>query len=549
MLHTIFGLSRRSSGFAHLAGGARKYLLQLTAAAMLSSALVPASVMAVDAKTLTAVMHSGLRTLDPFLTTADITQYHGYMIYDVLLAVDKDFNIRPQMADWAKSDDGLSYTFTLRPGLKWHDGADVTAEDCVASIRRWGKRDAMGQLLMGVTESIEAIDGASFTLKLKEPADFVLDALSKPSTIVPFMMPKRVAETPVDAAIEDFTGSGPFRFAKDEFQPGIKAVYLRNEAYVPRDEPTSWASGGKVVHVDRVEWVTMPDAQTALNALTSGEVDYVEAVPMDLVPLLEADKNIKAEVSNKLGWQFAGRFNFLHKPFNDQKIRRAALLAMTQKPFLDAVIGNPEFYQVCPAIFGCGTPLESAVGGASLVNGDGREQAKALLKEAGYDGTPVVILQSTDLPLLKAQPLIAAQMLRDVGFNVEVVPMDWQTLVTRRANQKSPEEGGWNMFFTGWVTTSMMNPLLNFALNGRGTEGAWFGWPTDPEMEALRTKYSKAPDADARKDIAQKIQGRAYEQAMFVPLGQYHTVNGWRTSLTGVLEGPTPYFWGVDKSE
>src|SRR4051794_40612159 len=225
-------------------------------------------------KTITAVMHSDLRIIDPGFTTAYITRDHGYMIYDTLLAPDASFKVQPQMADWKVSDDKLTYTFTLRDGLKWHDGAPVTAEDCVASLKRWGANDGMGQKLMSFTASIEATDVKTITLKLKEPYGLVLESIGKPSSLVPFMMPKRMAETEPGKAIAEQVGSGPFKFIQAEFQPGVKVAYEKKKDYVPRKEPASWTAGGKVVKVDRVEWITMPDAQTAANALQSGDIDF-----------------------------------------------------------------------------------------------------------------------------------------------------------------------------------------------------------------------------------------------------------------------------------
>src|SRR5216684_2273875 len=237
----------------------------------LSAALTSQAVAA--GKTITAVMHSDLRIIDPGFTTAYITRDHGYMIYDTLLATDSDFKVQPQMAEWKVSDDKLTYTFILRDGLKWHDGTPVTAEDCVASLRRWGKSDGMGQKLMDFTLSLEATDPKTITLKLKEPYGLVLESIGKPSSLVPFMMPKRLAETPPGKAIAEQVGSGPFKFVQAEFRPGVKAAYEKNKDYVPRKEAPSWTSGGKVVKVDRVEWITMPDAQTASNALQSGDID------------------------------------------------------------------------------------------------------------------------------------------------------------------------------------------------------------------------------------------------------------------------------------
>jgi len=252
-------------------------------------------------KTITAVMHSDLRVIDPGFTTAYITRDHGYMVYDTLLATDSNFKIRPQMADGKVSDDKLTYTFTLRDGLKWHDGTPVTAEDCVASLKRWGQNDGMGQKLMDFTASIEATDAKTITLKLKEPYGLVLESIGKPSSYVPFMMPKRLAETPPGQQIKEQIGSGPFKFVAAEFRPGVKAVYEKNRDYVPRKESPSWTAGGKVVKVDRVEWITMPDAQTAVNALQSGDIDFLEITPFDLLPVLTTNKELKFETLNKLG--------------------------------------------------------------------------------------------------------------------------------------------------------------------------------------------------------------------------------------------------------
>src|ERR1700750_95899 len=269
----MFHISRRK-----LTGMASSIALSVVAL----SASLPSQAIAAG-KTITAVMHSDLRLLDPIITTGYIQRDYGYMVYDPLLATDANFKIQPQMAEWKVSDDKLTYTFTLRDGLKWHDGTPVTAEDCVASLKRWGKRDGMGQKLMDFTARSEATDAKPITLKRKEPYGFVLETIGKPSSVVPFMMPKRVAETPADQQIADQTGSGPFKFVKSEFQPGVKAVFEKNADYVPRKEPSSWTAGGKVVKVDRVEWITMPDAQTAANALQSGDIDFIENPPFELL--------------------------------------------------------------------------------------------------------------------------------------------------------------------------------------------------------------------------------------------------------------------------
>jgi peptide/nickel transport system substrate-binding protein len=515
----------------------------------LTSQAVTSQAMA-KGKTITAVMHSDLRIIDPLFTTAYITRDHGYMVYDTLLATDSDFKIQPQMADVKVSDDKLTYTFTLRDGLKWHDGAPVTAEDCVASLKRWGRADNMGQKLMDFTVSIEPIDAKSFALKLKEPYGLVLDSIGKPSSYTPFMMPKRMAETPAGQQMKEQIGSGPFKFVQAEFQPGVKAVYEKNADYVPRKEAPSWTAGGKVAKVDRVEWITMPDAQTAVNALQSGDIDFMENPSFDLLPVLKGNKDIKIETLNKLGFQTLGRMNFLHPPFDNVKVRRAALLALNQKDVLDALVGNPEFYKICGAYFVCGTPLATEEGAGNLIKGGGIAEAKKALAESGYDGTPIVIMAPGDVVTLKAQPIVSAQLLRDAGFKVDLQATDWQTVVARRASQKPTKEGGWNMFFTNWVGADVMNPIANASIGGRGTKGGWFGWAENAKIEELKDKFARSGSPEEQKKIAAEIQKEAYEQVIYVPLGQYLAPSAWRKSLTGVLDGPaTPIFWNIDKSE
>ena len=218
-----------------------------------------APVASAQQKVLKFIPQADLRILDPITTTAYITRNHGYMVYDTLFATDAKFQVQPQMVDkYTTSADKLTYTFTLRDGLKFHDGQPVRSADCIASIERWAKRDALGQKLAEATESWKAVDDKTFTLKLKRPFPLVLEALAKPSSNVPFIMPERIAKTDPSTNITDPTGSGPFKFVKAEWVPGNKVVYVKNTDYVPRKEPPSWAAGGKVVKVDRVEWIYIP---------------------------------------------------------------------------------------------------------------------------------------------------------------------------------------------------------------------------------------------------------------------------------------------------
>jgi len=499
-------------------------------------------------QTLKVVMHSDVKILDPIWTTAYIQRNHGYMVWDTLFAYDEKFESKPQMVDkYEVSADKLTWTFTLRDGLEWTDGKPVTSEDCIASIKRWGARDSMGQKMLGSVAGFEAVDAKTFKMMMKEPYGLVLESLGKPSSNVPFMMPKKTAETdPMQQIkVEDVIGSGPFIFKADEWKPGEKIVYVKNTKYKPRAEAPSGLAGGKVVKVDRVEWLAIPDAQTQIGALQNGEIDMIEAPGHDLLPLLAKDKNIKLFSGNPLGNQYAFRFNTLHKPFDNPKIRHAAMVAFGQEDFLKATIGDAQWYKLCKAAFVCGTPLASDAGMEGVLNGDAAK-AKQLLAEAGYDGTPVVLMQSTDLQVLTNLAPVAKAQLERAGFKVDMISMDWQTVVARRTKKDAPDKGGWNAFLTSWVAADIMNPVAAGFFNA-ACDKAMFGWPCDEKIEKLRDQFSKETDPAKQKEIAAELQKYWATAPTHVNVGQWYAPAAMRANIDGMLVAPAPVFWNVTK--
>jgi peptide/nickel transport system substrate-binding protein len=518
----------------------RRFISTLAAALALAA---PASAETV----LKVSLHSDLKIVDPIWTTALISAHYGHMVYDTLFSVDEQLQPKPQMVDkYDVSADKLTWTFTLRDGLEWHDGKPVTGEDCVASIKRWAAKDSMGQKLMGVVGELSAPDAKTIKMVLKEPYGLVLDSLGKPSANIPFMMPKRVADTDPNTQITDYTGSGPFIFKKDDWKPGEKAVFVKNPKYKPRSEPASGLAGGKVVKVDRVEWITIPDQQTQVNALLNGEIDLIETVPPDLLPLLQKDKSVKVMTVNKAGRQYELRFNVLHKPFDNPKIREAVLYALDQKPFLEANVGNPDYYTLCKSPFPCGSPLATTKGWEDKVAGN-VAKAKELLKEAGYDGTPVVLLHQTDIAGHNQLATVAKPQLEAAGFKVDLQAMDWQTLVARRARKEPLDKGGWSAFFTSWGSPDIMNPVSAAFINA-SCDKATFGWPCDEGIEKLRDAFAKETDPAKQKAIAEQVSVRlsgAYPT--FAPLGQFTNATAMRTNIGGLLPVPSLALWNIEK--
>jgi peptide/nickel transport system substrate-binding protein len=496
--------------------------------------------------TLRVALHSDLKIIDPVWTTALISTHHAMMVYDTLFALDEQLQPQPQMVDsWTVSEDKLNWTFRLRDGLEWHDGHPVTAEDCVASILRWSARDGMGQKLMSFVAELKAADARTFTLRLKEPYGLVLPTLAKPSSNMLFIMPKRIAETDPNQQITDATGSGPFIFKHDEWKPGEKAVYLRNPRYRPRPEPPSGFAGGKVVKVDRVEWVWIADAQTQANALLNGEIDFIEAPPPDLIPLLAADAGVQFLIAAPMGRQYAFRFNVLFKPFDDARVRQAVAYAFNQRDFLESTIGNPKYYRLCKSLFPCGSALETTKGWEDTLSSN-FAKARELLQQAGYDGTPVVLMQSTDIASLSNLAPVAKSLLEKAGFKVDLQAMDWQTLVARRTKKHPPAAGGWSAYLTSWGSVDVLDPVSTSFLNASCAK-ATFGWPCDAELERLRDAFARETEPARQRAIAEAVSERAFAYPTHVHLGQYLQPSAFRNTISGVLVASNVVFWNIQK--
>jgi peptide/nickel transport system substrate-binding protein len=322
-------------------------------------------------------------------------------------------------------------------------------------------------------------------------------------------------------------------------------VFVKNPKYKPRPEPPSMLAGGKVAKVDRVEWLAIPDAMTAANALIAGEIDLIESPPPDLFPIFKADKNVALYGWNASGSQIVMRFNWLQPPFDNVKIRQAAMYALAQEPMLQAQVGDPAIYKTCNAPFICNTRYGKEYGDL-LIKPD-PAKAKALLKEGGYDGTPVLMMHQTDLASSNQVQPVAKQQLQAAGFKVDLADMDWQSVVSRRARKEAPAQGGWNIFFTTNIALDSNNPALNSYASG-ACDKAWFGWPCDAEMEKLRDAFLHEADAEKQKALGLAISDRVIDQGFFAPVGLYKAFGAYRKDrLEGWLASPVPVVWNISK--
>lgn len=521
----------------------------ITLALLLGLALpaAPAAAQADKARQLEVLARGPLVSLDPALSPSYATIDHGYMVYDTLFALDAALHPQPQMVERHDvSADGLLHTLTLRDGLAWHDGAPVTAEDCVASIRRWARRDGFGRELLARLETMSAVDAHSFEIHLTRPFPLLPLALARPLGTVPFMVPGRVAQTPPGVSIEDATGSGPYRYLPDEREGMFRAVYARHAAYKPRPEPLSLLAGGKAARMERVEWLYIPDLAIATFELYGGTAQYWRTLEAGAVPRLATNPDVAQRPFAPFGDTALLRLNHRAAPFDDPRLRQAARLAIDQ-PTLAALLGAPVAEaRVCATMLPCGLPDTPSTATAPQPIEERRVAARRLLREAGYDAKPVVLLTARDQAITDTLTRAVADQLRRVGFAVTLHEMTWPELARRRQSTAPADQGGWSAFVTRWPVLDLASPGWNDALRATGAD-AWPGWPEDAVLEKLRQDWLDAASEDARRATQAAIERRAAEVVPYVPLAQFRVVDAFRaTEITPPPLAPVLAVWGIE---
>ncbi|WP_105431399.1 ABC transporter substrate-binding protein [Neorhizobium sp. T6_25] len=524
----------------------RRTFLKAAAGTASAAVLGAPSISRAEERVIKVVPISNLSGIDPIVTSGQPIRNHGYQIYDTLFGLDANLRAKPQMADgFEASADKKDWTIKLRDGLKFHDGQPVRATDCVASLRRWGQRDPLGQRMFTLADEVSVVDDRTMRFRFKSPFGLVPEALGKVGGPAPFIMPERIAKTDANTSITEAIGSGPFRFVADEWVPGNRAVYAKFDGYVPRNEEPSGTTGGKKVYVDRYEWHIIPDAATATAAAVRGEIDWYHNPDTNLLPLLQNESQIDLTPFDDFGYVTCIRFNHLHPPFDNVKMRQAIMMAVSQLDYLAAEAGDPTLYNECKSMFFCGTP--SSIGAGGEVMTGNIEKAAQLIKEAGYKGEKIVLLAPTDLVWLYNANLVSEALLKSLGMNVELQTMDLGTFYTRRTKMDTVDKGGWSIFHAGWNVTDILDPSTHLGLQATGMT-TWPGWPTDPDLEALRFDWIQAGTDDMRASIARKIEMRTFTTVPFVPLGQFKTPSARRKTITGMLKAPIPIAWNLQKA-
>ncbi len=504
----------------------------------------PSIARAEQQRVLKFIPQADLASLDPIWTTADVTRTHGFLVFDTLYGLDDSYRPHPQMAaGHTTSADGKQWDITLRDGLKFHDNSPVLARDCVASLTRWGKRDAFGSVLMAATDELSAPSDKALRFRLKKPFPLLPSALAE-ITNMACIMPERLAQTDPFKQVTEMVGSGPFRFVASEHLPGSRVVYEKFAGYVPTGAgPVEYTAGPKPAYIDRVEWTVSPDPATNAAAMIAGEFDWWEQPTIDLEPSLKQNSDLTVVVKDHTGEIGCLRFNELFPPFDNPAVRRVVLSAVNQRDYMDAVAGaDPALILDKVGLFVPGSPMASTVGIDTMTGEADPKKLHQALQAAGYKGEKVVVLAASNFPTINAIAQVGGDMLKRIGFNMDYQSLDWGTVVQRRASRNPVAQGGWNVFFTFLGGVGNVSPPSNLPLRSDGK--GWFGWPTDLKMEAPRLGWFDAPDLAARKRMSEQMQAEFFQNPSYAPLGMYFQPTAFRSDLKDVPNG-FPQFYRV----
>ena len=467
-------------------------------------------------------------TLDAHLTTAVITYNIMWHVYETLYTLDRNFEPAPMLADGhVVSDEGRRYTITLRRGVKFHTGKELTAADVVASLTRWGRLHTAGKAIWKSVEALEARDPYTVVVYVKAPTGSLLYALASTYAAI---YPKDVVDAAGDSPVKTLVGTGPFRFV--EHKPDRHIRLARFKDYVARTEPPNGFGGKRTAWVDEIDFLPTPDLSVRTAGLETGDYHFADQIKQDQYERLSKIPALELSII-KFGFWPDAVLNHKQGPMTNKKLRQAMLAALDPEPILAAAIGNKEFYRLDGAIFQKELPwyTTAALEGYNQKN---KDKARRLLKEAGYAGQPVRWLTTQEYDYMYKSALVARQQLEEVGFKIDLQVVDWATLVQRRAK---PEL--FDVFSTGHPVS--FDPALSTPL-----QCDWPGWWCHEEKERLLAELTRETDSRKRKAIVERIQLIFYDDVGRIKLGDVFIFRAARRDLRGSFRTmPYIHFWNA----
>jgi peptide/nickel transport system substrate-binding protein len=465
-------------------------------------------------------------TLDIAMSTA--TQVYEIMWHasESLFTYDRNFSPIPMLAEgYTVGDKGLRYTITLRRGVKFHNGKEMTSADVVPSLKRWGQRASVGKILTRSIEAIEARDPYTVVIHLKQPSGSLIYGLSEPHASV---YPKETIEAAGDGTLKDFIGTGPYRFV--EHRPDRHIKLVRFDGYVARSDPPNGFGGKKTAYLDEILFLPVSDTAVRLAGVETGEYHHAMFVKQDAYERIKSLPQLESRIVKPRGWAVAV-LNHKAGVMTNKKVRQAMQAALDMEPIAVGGFGFKEFYRLDPALFFPEQPWHSTVS-ANLYNQKDRAKAQRLLQEAGYARQPVRWMATKEYEFMYKNALVARQQLEQAGFVVDLQVVDWAT-----QNQRQEKADLWDVFSTGFVFSA--DPALHVALRC-----TFAGWWCHEEKERLMGELRAESDPKKRKAIIERLQAIYYEDVGTVKIADYFTLDAARRELRGPFRtAPRMYFW------
>ena len=459
-------------------------------------------------------------SLDLHTTTAVITQQIMWHVFETLYTYDKQYNPIPLLVDThAVSDNGRTYTFTLRKGVKFHNGREMTSDDVVASLSRWGKIATPGKAVWKNVEGIEAKGPHTVVIYLKEPTAILLMGLARPNNGA-VIYPKEIVTAAGDQAIKENIGTGPYRFV--EHRPDRHIKLARFKDYAARSEPASFYGGKRTAYLDEILFIPVPDVAVRVAGVQSGEYHFAQQVKQDQYDRIKAIPTLVSGIIKPAGWS-VGVLNHKQGIMTDKRIRQAVQAALDMEPIMAAGFGDKAFYRVDPGLMHVEQPQWHSKAGGELYNQKNPAKAKKLLQEAKYSGQPIRWMTTKEYDYMYKHAIVAKQQLEGAGMKVDLQVVDWATLVQRRNKAEL-----WDIFST--AITFNPEPALN-----TGVQCNWPGWWCLDDKERWLDSAARELAPRKRKAMWDKVQQLFYEDVGRIKLGDWFGLQVHTKNLRGTL--------------
>jgi peptide/nickel transport system substrate-binding protein len=475
--------------------------------------------------------HGGLDTVDHWGSTAGITHAASQVWNDYLVAWDQQGNAQPQMLeDWTLSADAMLYTMTLRDGLKFWDGTAVTIDDVLPSLDKWHTQiDPVPKSVWDLAQPTQAkVDDKTFTLSMAEAFGVFPFYMGQSFMgVIPAALANKYPQSePIPW--EEIVGAGPMMVA--DYSPGNVLTYERYDAYNPRSDPKTGKAGSRQAYLDGIKLIDVPDANTKMAALETGQLDFTDIISNDFLAIAQDNPQLVAVIVSPD--HSPGMFiNKSIPPFNSVKARVAVQLVINYRDAM-STFGPPGTWQLGHQVFVLGGTWDMDAGIADMFEStDNFEPTPAMIaraqvlwaeaaEETGWDVTqPIQMMNATNMAHYGSL-VVAKQNMEDAGFPVDMPAMDWATVASR-----SSSDCDWNLAITGW---NAYDPIGN-----PGFSTTWkCGWDNQ-EVQDLIKEYSQALTLEAQQAVVAKIQIAKINDPPYIHYGQLNGLNIHRVEVKG----------------